>query len=495
MEQYPLLSLSIFLPMIGALLIYFIARGSEKRQNKYSKIIALIFSLLNLALAFTILSLFNQDISDYQFIEYATWMPRYNIAYYLGIDGISVYFIVLTALLIPICILASWHSINHKVKEFMILIMVVESMIIGVFAALDFTLFYIFFEAILIPIFMMIGIWGSERKIYASYKFFLYTLLGSLLLLLAIIYLCTSFNTSNIIEITKLSQSLPFSIQSILWLMMFCSFAIKIPMVPFHTWLPDAHVQAPTAGSVILAGILLKMGGYGFIRFSLPMLPLASIYFAPFVIILSVAAIIYTSIIAIMQTNMKKMIAYSSIAHMGFVTIGIFTLDALGINGAIFQMISHGLISSALFLSIGILYDKMHTKEISKFSGVANIMPKLAIIFMIILIAAIGFPGSSGFVGEIMILFSMFKEYKILTILSATSMVLGAIYMLWLYKRVFFGVVLDKKIARLQDISWCEILYFSPLVILVIILGIYPSLITNITNNSINNLIFNIITR
>ena len=401
-----------------------------------------------------------------------------NCNYHLGIDGISLFFIILTAILTPLCILASWESIKFRIKEYMIAFLLLEALVIGVFCALDLLLFYVFFEAMLIPMFLIIGIWGGEKRVYAAIKFFLYTLAGSLFLLVAIIYIYLHTGELNIPNLYALVPKFSLLEQKLLWIAFFISFAVKVPMWPVHTWLPDAHVQAPTAGSVILAGILIKMGAYGFLRFSLPMLPEASHHYAHLMFVLSAIAIIYASAVALVQTDMKKLIAYSSVAHMGFVTMGIFAFNQQAVEGALMQMISHGVVSAALFLAVGVLYDRMHTKEISKYGGVVNKMPVFAGIFMLFTLASIGLPGTSGFVGEMLVMVGVFKVSKLYALLAATSLVLGAAYMLWLYKRVMFGVINNSQVEELKDLSCRELLIFTPLAVLTILLGIYPSIVT-----------------
>ena len=475
MTAFPLLSSIILCPLLGALFILFFVK-----EDKLIKTIALISSLAALFISGLIYWCFDKTLPGFQLQEMHHLIRSLNMHYHLGIDGISIFFIILTAILTPLCILASWKTISFRVKEYMVAFLVLETLVIGVFCALDFILFYIFFEAMLIPMFLLIGIWGGERRIYAAIKFFLYTLAGSLFLLVAIIYIYQNTGELNIQNLYNLVPKFSAQAQNLLWLAFFISFAVKVPMWPVHTWLPDAHVQAPTAGSVILAGILLKMGAYGFLRFSLPMLPEASHHFAHLVFVLSAIAIIYASAVAFVQTDMKKLIAYSSVAHMGFVTMGIFTFNQIAIEGALVQMISHGVVSAALFLIVGVLYDRMHTKEISQYGGVVTKMPKFALVFMLFTMASIGLPGTSGFVGEMLVIVGTYQVSKLYAMLAATSLVLGAAYMLWLYKRVMFGAVTNKQVEELQDLSCREWLIFSPLIILAILLGIYPSIITDI---------------
>lgn len=489
MLGYPILSYLIFTPLAGAIFLTF-TRENKSSQNKFAKVFALLISLIAFSLSVILFSHFDFSDSNYQFTQYIkTLGDFYNIAYHVGVDSVSLMLILLTTFLTPISILATWNSINDRVKEFMILFLLMESLIIGAFCALDFILFYIFFETILIPMFIIIGVWGGENKIYAAIKFFLYTLAGSLFLLIAIIFIYVKSNTLNIVELTKIVPTYDIEVQKYLWIAMFLSFAVKVPMWPLHTWLPDAHVQAPTAGSMILAGILLKLGGYGFIRFSIPMLPLASQFFAPMVHILSIIAVIYASIVAIMQTDMKKLIAYSSVAHMGFVTIGLFSWNQLAFQGAIFQMISHGIVSAGLFLSVGVLYDRLHTKEIKSYGGVVSVMPRFAMFFMILMMASIGLPGSSGFVGELLVIVGLYSLNKIFATMIATGVILGAIYMLWLYKRVMFGEIKNRNIALFRDITISELICFVPLIVMIIILGIYPSMITDTLKDYVEQII------
>jgi NADH-quinone oxidoreductase subunit M len=472
-----ILSLITFLPLVGAAFIFLFVRGHHAEDH--AKQVALIFSLVNFALSLYLLHHFDAGATGYQFVEKFEWIKDTGIFYHLGIDGISIYLVVLTAFLIPICVLASWNSITKQVKEYMILFLVLETLVIGVFVSLDFLLFYFFFEASLIPMFLIIGVWGAENRVYAAFKFFLYTLFGSVFLLLAIIFLYNQFGTTDIPTITAKAPELSLQIQQILWLAFFASFAVKVPMWPVHTWLPDAHVQAPTAGSVILAGVLLKLGAYGFLRLSLPMLPDASHYFVNFIYVLSAVAVIYTSIVALMQEDMKKMIAYSSIAHMGYVTAGIFAFNEQAVQGAIFQMLSHGIVSGALFLCVGVLYERMHTKKIDKFGGVVNVMPRFALLFMIFTMASIGLPGTSGFVGEFLVLLGVFKDSIIASAFVATGVVLGAAYMLWLYMRVVYGETKNDEIAGLKDLTRTEKLTLYPIAALAILYGILPWLVTN----------------
>ena len=485
MSEFPILSILIFSPLVGVIVLTLL------KNSIAEKYIALASSLFTGFLSILVAIAFNPDAPGFQFKEQKTWFEAYNISYYVGIDGISLLFIMLTTILVPICILSSFHSVKDNLKQYLICFLVLECLIIGVFSALDMLVFYIFFEAMLIPMFFIIGIWGGEDRVYAAIKFFLYTLAGSVFLLLAIIYIYTQTDTLSIPELQVLVSKFSLPVQKIIWVAMFISFAVKVPMWPFHTWLTDAHVQAPTAGSVILAGILLKMGGYGFLRFSLPMLPDASSDLACYIYRLSVIAVIYASFVAMMQTNMKKLIAYSSIAHMGFVTLGIFTFNVQGIIGSMFQMISHGLVSAALFLCIGVLYDRMHTKEIAKYGGVVNKMPKFALVFMLFTMASIGLPGTSGFVGEFLVLIGTYPVSKLFCALAASGVVLGAAYMLGLYKKIMFGEITNEEVSLLKDLTFREIIIFLPLIILTILLGIYPVIITDLLATPVGEIVTN----
>lgn len=472
MDTLPLLSITIFLPLLGAIAI-FLGRGDGGAlQAKNARWVALWTSLVTLGVALILWGRYDPETADFQFQDKLDWIPVLDISYHVGLDGISLPFVLLSAVLIPLCILASWTSIQNRVSEYMAIFLVLETFLIGMFSSLDFILFYLFFEGVLIPMFLIIGIWGGPDRIYAAFKFFLYTFLGSVFLLLSIIYVYFEVGSSDIL----LALTTPFNpqVQIWLWLGFFVSFAVKIPMFPFHTWLPDAHVEAPTAGSVILAGILLKMGGYGFIRFSLPMFPEASAYFSSFIFILSVTAIIYTSLVALVQTDMKKLIAYSSIAHMGFVTLGIFTVDAQGLQGAVTQMVSHGLVSAALFLCVGVVYDRIHSREICDYGGLVYRMPRYATVFMLFILASLGLPGTSGFSGEFLVLVGTYQVSTWATALATFGMVLGAAYGLWLYRRVVFGVMEHPRLLSITDLNWREQVVFTPLVAGTLLLGVYP---------------------
>ena len=486
MIDWPLLSLATFLPLIGAAFIFLFAQGGDESADRNAKSVALMTAVLTFLISIVIWINFDNGTSDFQFGERHPWLGG-NINYHMGVDGISVLFVVLTAFLVPICILASWQAITLRVREFMIAFLLLECMMIGVFCALDFVLFYLFFEGGLIPMFLIIGVWGGPRLVYASFKFFLYTLLGSVLLLLALIYMYFDAGSTDIQVL--MAHAFSAEAQNWLWLALFASFAVKMPMWPVHTWLPDAHVEAPTAGSVILAGVLLKMGGYGFLRFSLPMLPLASEFFVPLIFTLSVIAVIYTSLVALMQEDMKKLIAYSSVAHMGFVTIGIFTFNTQGIEGGIFQMLSHGIVSAALFLVVGVVYDRIHSREIAHYGGLVNRMPVYAFTFMIFMLASVGLPGTAGFVGEILVLVGVYQVNTWVAALAALGVILGAAYMLWLYRRIIFGKLEKDNLKQITDMNGREIALFAPLVVLALLMGLYPEPFLNVMHVSVDNLI------
>ncbi|MCR9254898.1 MAG: NADH-quinone oxidoreductase subunit M [Alphaproteobacteria bacterium] len=485
---WPLLSLVTFLPLVGALFILMI-RGDAEVEARNAKAVALWTSLITFALSLLIWVNFDYTTADFQMVEKVDWMPEWGLSYHMGVDGISMFFVLLSTLLTPICVLASWESVKDRVKEYMIAFLVLETFMVGMFCALDIVLFYIFFEGVLIPMFLIIGVWGGPRRVYAAFKFFLYTLLGSVLMLLAILAMAWQANSTDIP--TLLTTTFPTAVQYWLWLAFFASFAVKVPMWPVHTWLPDAHVEAPTAGSVILAGVLLKMGGYGFIRFSVPMMPEASDFFTPFVFTLSVVAVIYTSLVALAQQDMKKLIAYSSVAHMGFVTMGVFTVTQQGMEGAIFQMLSHGIVSAALFLCVGVVYDRLHTREIERYGGLVNTMPKYAIVFMVFTLASVGLPGTAGFVGEFLTLLGAFQVNTWVALLAASGMVLGAAYMLWLYRRIVFGVITKDDVRAMKDMNVREIAIFAPLVVLTLWMGIYPATFLDVMAVSVENLIGN----
>ncbi len=485
LNDLPILSIIIFLPLVGAICIAVQRQDEAGIRNARNG--ALWTSMFTLGLSLFLWFGFEKGTSEFQFVERHPWIETFNIHYHLGVDGISVLFVLLSTLLTPICILASWDAIRDRVKDYMVAFLVLETLMIGMFCALDMVLFYIFFEGVLIPMFLIIGIWGGERRVYAAFKFFLYTLTGSVLMLLAILYMYLNTGVTEIPILLK--TSFPRDAQLWLWMAFFASFAVKIPMWPVHTWLPDAHVEAPTAGSVILAGVLLKMGGYGFLRFSLPMMPLASDFFTPLIFTLSIIAVIYTSLVALAQLDMKKLIAYSSVAHMGFVTLGIFAANTQGVQGAIYQMLSHGIVSAALFLCVGVVYDRIHTRLIERYGGLAERMPVYAVVFMLFMLASVGLPGTSGFIGEFLVLVGLFKVSTWVAFLAATGVVLGAAYMLWLYRRVIFGVLTREDLKSVKDMNWREILIFSPLIVLTLWMGVYPTPFLEIMDASVANLI------
>ncbi|NQW09758.1 MAG: NADH-quinone oxidoreductase subunit M [Alphaproteobacteria bacterium] len=488
MDQTWLLPLVTFLPLVGAALIL-VSRGDAEQVATSARYLALWTSLITFVLSLLIWVLFDPTTADFQMVETVAWIPGSSIAFSMGVDGISLFFVLLSTFLTPICVLASWDAIKTRVQEYMIAFLVLETMMVGMFVALDIFLFYIFFEAVLIPMFLIIGVWGGARRVYAAFKFFLYTLAGSVLMLIAILTIYFQSGTTDIQQL--MAFGFAPEVQTWLWLAFFASFAVKVPMWPVHTWLPDAHVEAPTAGSVILAGVLLKMGGYGFLRFSIPMFPEASEMFAPLIYTLSVVAIVYTSLVALVQEDMKKLIAYSSVAHMGFVTIGMFTMTTQGVEGSIFQMLSHGIVSGALFLCVGVVYDRMHTREIAAYGGLVNNMPRYALVFMVFTMASVGLPGTSGFVGELLILVGAFQANTWLAALTATGLVLGAVYMLYLYRRVIFGALEKEQLKALLDLNRREIMVFAPLVLLVIWMGVYPSSFLDMMSVSVDNLITN----
>jgi NADH-quinone oxidoreductase subunit M len=485
MSSWPILSTVVFLPTVGALLILII-RGDDEiaRRNVYH--VALWTTAVTFILSLFIWGNFDPSDPDFQMVERTEWLGG-SIAYSMGVDGISMLFVILTTFLSVLCILSSQLVIRTKFKEYMIAFLVMETLMTGAFSALDLLLFYIFFEGGLIPMFLIIGIWGGPRRVYASFKFFLFTLVGSVLMLLAIMAMYWNAGTTDIP--TLLDHNFPASMQTWLWFAFFASFAVKVPMWPVHTWLPDAHVEAPTAGSVILAGILLKLGGYGFLRFSLPMFPLASADLAPFIFTLSVVAVIYTSFVALMQDDMKKLIAYSSVAHMGFVTMGIFAANVQGVQGGLFLMLSHGLVSGALFLCVGVVYDRMHTHEISVFGGLVNRMPMYALAFMVFTLANVGLPGTSGFVGEFLTLIGAFQVNTWVAFLATTGVILSVAYALWLYRRIIFGVLEKESLKHLLDLSRREMALLMPLAFLVILFGVYPAPIMDVTAAAVDQLV------
>jgi NADH-quinone oxidoreductase subunit M len=472
MSSWPILSLVTFLPLVGSALI-FVLRGEPAAVARNARYLALWTSLITFLLSLVLWVGFDRGSADFQFVEQADWIPAFGIRYHMGVDGISVLFVLLSTLLTPICILSAWEAVKIRVKEYMIAFLVLETFMVGTFCALDFVLFYMFFEGVLIPMFLIIGIWGGSRRVYSAFKFFLFTLLGSVLMLLALIAMYRIAGTTDIP--TLMRHGFPAETQRWLWLALFASFAVKVPMWPVHTWLPDAHVEAPTAGSVILAGVLLKLGAYGFLRFSVPMLPEASAYFTPLVYVLSAVAVVYTSLVALAQEDMKKTIAYSSVAHMGFVTAGIFTATVQGVQGAVFQMLSHGIVSSGLFLIVGVVYDRLHTHVIGRFSGLVNRMPVYAAVFMLFMLASIGLPGTSGFIGEFLSMLGAFQVNTWLAFFLCTGIILGAAYMLWLYRRIIFGKLDKPDLLNFLDLSPREIALFVPLGLLIMWMGVYPA--------------------
>ncbi len=487
MSSWPLLSVIIFLPLIGGLIIIFIK--DDQNSSKNIRWAALSTSLFTFLLSCIVWLQFDYFNSSYQFVEKVTWFNDFNFNYHIGVDGISLFMVILTTFLTPLCILASWTNIEKRVKEYMLSFLILETLMIGMFLAIDILLFYIFFEAVLIPMYLIIGIWGGVRRIYASFKFFLYTLLGSVLMLIAIIVI---YRNTGLMNIEALQGNFfKKETQIFLWLAFFASFAVKIPMWPFHTWLPDAHVEAPTAGSVILAGVLLKMGGYGFIRFSLGMLPEATYYFTPFIMTLSIIAIIYTSLVALAQVDIKKLIAYSSVAHMGIVTIGIFLVNQQGLEGAMMQMISHGIVSAALFLCVGVIYDRMHSRQIDFYGGLVNKMPVYSTVFMIFMLGSVGLPGTSGFIGEFLVIVGAFQFSSFVVIGATTGIILSAVYMLYLYKRIIFGSLDNEKLSMILDLNFREKLILIPLALVVILIGIYPNLFLDPMRYSIEIIISN----
>ena len=482
--DFPILSSLILLPLLGAIFIFF----SKSKSNTYLtiKYLALFVSFANFILSLYLWFLFDPSTAEFQFLEEQSWIKGF-INYKVGIDGISILFIILTTFITPLCVVSVNSTVKYRLKDFLVSILVMESLMIGVFCSLDLVIFYLFFEGGLIPMFLIIGIWGGERRVYSAFKFFLYTLLGSVLMLVAIISIYWFTGSTDITYLYNLGIDEKY--QYLLWLAFFSSFAVKTPMWPVHTWLPDAHVEAPTAGSVLLAAILLKMAGYGFIRFSVGLFPVASEYFIPLIYILSLIAIIYTSLVALMQEDMKKLIAYSSVAHMGFVTLGIFTFTQQGLEGSIFQMISHGLVSAALFLSVGVIYERMHTRLISNYGGLVSVMPKYAIVLMVFTLGAVGLPGTSGFIGEFLILIGAFKKSFLVAAIASIGVILSAAYMLWLYKRVVFGEIKKNEIKKIPDLNRTEIFILSFLVLPIIFFGFYPEPLLSTTETSIENLI------
>ena len=482
--SFPILSSLILLPTIGSIFLFFSKdKGSNSNTIKY---VALFTSIVNFLISIYLWYLFDPTTADFQFVEDREWIKGF-VNYKVGVDGISILFIILTTFITPLCIISVNNSVKNRLRDFLIAILIMESFMIGVFCALDLVIFYLFFEAGLIPMFLIIGIWGGPRRVYSAFKFFLYTLLGSVLMLVAIISIYWINGTTDLVKLYELGIDAKY--QNLLWLAFFSSFAVKTPMWPVHTWLPDAHVEAPTAGSVLLAAILLKMAGYGFIRFSIGLFPEASETFTPLIYTLSVIAIIFTSLIALMQEDMKKLIAYSSVAHMGFVTLGIFTIQQQGIEGSIIQMISHGLVSAALFLCVGVVYDRMHSRLISTYGGIVTVVPKYAVLFMIFTLAALGLPGTSGFIGEFLILMGAFKDNFLVAVIASLGVIIGAAYMLWLYKRVVFGKLVNNDLKKLTDVDTSEIIILISLAIPTLFFGFYPEPLMNTIEVSVQNLI------
>jgi len=486
MTDFPLLSLVTFLPLIGAVFILII-RGDEAVVARNARWTAVWTSGITFLMSLLLWINFDTAKAGFQFVEKSEWIAGFGITYHMGVDGISVFFVLLSTFLTPICVISAWQVIQKRVKEYMIAFLVLETLMVGMFCALDIVLFYVFFEGVLIPMFLIIGVWGGQRRVYAAFKFFLYTLTGSVLMLVAILAVYLAAGTTDVP--TLMRYTFPQSMQLWLWLAFFASFAVKVPMWPVHTWLPDAHVEAPTAGSVILAGVLLKMGAYGFIRFSVPMFPYATEFFTPLVYTLSVVAIVYTSLVALAQTDMKKLIAYSSVAHMGFVTIGIFSVTVQGLAGALFQMLSHGIISGALFLIVGVVYDRMHSRDIARYGGLVHRMPLYALFFMVFMLGSVGLPGTSGFVGEFLVLVGVFQVNTWVALLASTGIILGAAYMLWLYRRVIFGRLTRDDLKDILDLSPREIAMFVPLLAMTLWMGIYPAPFLAVMDGAVTGLV------
>ncbi len=482
--NFPIISALILLPTIGSIFLFF---SKADNENNFSiKYVALFTSMVNFFLSIYLWSLFDTNISEFQFVEDRNWLAGL-INYKVGVDGISILFIILTTFITPLCIISVNNSVKLRLRDFLIAILIMESFMIGVFCSLDLFVFYLFFEAGLIPMFLIIGIWGGPKRVYSAFKFFLYTLLGSVLMLVAIITIYWIAGTTDFVKLYEIRIDAKY--QNLLWLAFFSSFAVKTPMWPVHTWLPDAHVEAPTAGSVLLAAILLKMAGYGFIRFSLGLFPIASEFFTPLIYTLSIIAIIFTSLIALMQEDMKKLIAYSSVAHMGFVTLGIFTIQQQGIEGSIIQMISHGIVSAALFLCVGVVYDRMHSRLIDTYGGIVTVIPKYSVLFMLFTLAALGLPGTSGFIGEFLILMGAFKDNFLVAVIASLGVILGAAYMLWLYKRVVFGKLVNKDLEKMIDLDRSEYFILIVLAIPTLFFGFYPDPLIRTIEISVKDLI------
>ena len=491
-----LLSLITFIPSIAALILVLLSRGDSEESQRNVKYLALAATVFTFVVSLVMLFGFDHSSTGFQFVEERSWFL--GMQYKMGVDGISILFVMLTTFTMPLVIVASWN-VTYRLKEYMVAFLVLETLMIGVFCALDLVLFYVFFEAGLIPMFLIIGIWGGKERIYASFKFFLYTFLGSVLMLVAMVAMFSDAGSTDIVFLlthnfkSDVLNVFGFQIlggaQTLMWIAFFASFAVKMPMWPFHTWLPDAHVQAPTAGSVVLAAILLKLGGYGFLRFALPMFPIASDLLAPLIFWLSAIAIVYTSLVALVQHDMKKLIAYSSVAHMGFVTMGIFAANQQGVDGAIFQMISHGFISGALFLCVGVLYDRLHTRNIDAYGGIVNKMPIYALIFMFFTLANVGLPGTSGFVGEFLTLVGIFKVNTWVALFATSGVILSAAYALWLYRRIVLGQLIKESLKSITEMDRREKIIFAPLIFMTLLLGIYPALILDIIGPSVSALV------
>jgi NADH-quinone oxidoreductase subunit M len=503
-QNWPILSVITFLPLVGVVFLLVLVRGETEATDRNARYMALWTSLATFLVSLLLWINFDKSRADFQFVEEVQWFTLpggYALTYRMGVDGISLFFVLLSTLLTPLCIISAWNAVKQRVREYMIAFLALETLMVGTFCALDLVTFYMFFEGVLIPMFLIIGIWGGERRVYSAFKFFLYTLAGSVLMLLALFALYWSAGTTDIAKLLELARTsgIDRDAQTWLWLAFFASFAVKTPMWPVHTWLPDAHVEAPTAGSVILAGVLLKMGGYGFLRFSLPMFPDASVYFAPLVYALSIVAIVYTSLVALAQEDMKKLIAYSSVAHMGYVTLGIFAathqirdkapLGEQAVQGAIFQMLSHGIVSAALFLIVGVVYDRMHTRMIARYGGLVQRMPRYAFVFMVMMLASVGLPGTSGFIGEFLVLLGTFQANILVAVLATSGVVLGVPYMLYLYRRVVFGKLVREDLKTIRDLNAREVLVFAPLVVLVLWMGIYPNSFLEVIEPSVKNLV------